>query len=428
VIKKSILRLTVVAIIMVTSCQNKSEQIKDVGTPAIYNVDDRKEYYESSSQPLLQRAADSTLVMIEKSNLTGWSQDQSASTKVRINAPIFGRQYNLCRDERFYDQPSVGKCSSFLVGADLIATAGHCLVTQADCNNNVFVTDYMYKSGKSDLSTVDSSQIYTCKMLTARAVTTKGADFALVRLDRPVPDRTPLTLNTSGQTPLGTEVALIGYPTGLPLKIAANGRVRYSVLSDSFVTDLDAFGGNSGSAVVNKNTGVVEGILVRGSKDFTLKDGCYESHYCEGLNCTGEDVTKASAFAAQLNSTQNIFSNSSANSNSSSNSSSNTNSNTSSILPSLRQAGNFNSLLQTVNARLRNCRISILGDLISSLGKENTGPEGSTTVPLQFEIKSTETGKSEIKTIDVSTKSWSSAIMSLIRPLSRSATTQCLLQ
>ncbi len=47
-----------------------------------------------------------------------------------------------------------------------------------------------------------------------------------------------------------------------------------------FVANLDTYGGNSGSPVVDARTYVVEGILVRGEDDFVQNDGCYVSLVC----------------------------------------------------------------------------------------------------------------------------------------------------
>ena len=60
---------------------------------------------------------------------------------------------------------------------------------------------------------------------------------------------------------------------------------------DTFMTNLDTFGGNSGSPVYNAKTHKVEGILVRGERDYVPnEDGsgmvttvCDE--WCSGEEC-----------------------------------------------------------------------------------------------------------------------------------------------
>jgi len=60
----------------------------------------------------------------------------------------------------------------------------------------------------------------------------------------------------------GTEVYMIGHPSGLPQKVAVNASVRSLEGAAYFYTSLDAFQGNSGSPVFDRNTGEVIGILV----------------------------------------------------------------------------------------------------------------------------------------------------------------------
>ena len=78
----------------------------------------------------------------------------------------------------------------------------------------------------------------------------------------------------------------------MPSKIAGGSFIR-SVEDGYFVANLDTYGGNSGSIVINDATGEAEGILVRGEQDYqrNSEEGCYESVRCEDLGCRGEDVT-----------------------------------------------------------------------------------------------------------------------------------------
>jgi V8-like Glu-specific endopeptidase len=101
----------------------------------------------------------------------------------------------------------------------------------------------------------------------------------------------PLRLRESGKVSVGERLAVIGYPSGLPLKIADDGVVR-RLEKHFFVTNLDTYHGNSGSPVLNAATGVVEGILVRGDEDFVKSSqGCQISKTCSSTGCRGEDVS-----------------------------------------------------------------------------------------------------------------------------------------
>jgi V8-like Glu-specific endopeptidase len=116
-------------------------------------------------------------------------------------------------------------------------------------------------------------------------------DYAVIQLDRKVTDRRPLSFRKSGKVSIGESVVVIGHPSGLPTKIADGAKVR-SHSGKYFVANLDTYGGNSGSAVFNHNTGEVEGILVRGENDYIQSSrGCMVSNKCPVDGCRGEDVT-----------------------------------------------------------------------------------------------------------------------------------------
>ena len=53
-------------------------------------------------------------------------------------------------------------------------------------------------------------------------------------------------------------------------------------------------GGNSGSPVFDRNTGLIEGILVRGEIDYERDDGesCYSLKQVANNKGRGEDVTR----------------------------------------------------------------------------------------------------------------------------------------
>ena len=113
---------------------------------------------------------------------------------------------------------------------------------------------------------------------------------------------------------VGDQLTVIGHPWGLPSKIAEGGKVLFSDQPQYFTTNLDTFQGNSGSAVFNSSSGVVEGILVRGRSDALMTFGeaegvCRTVNVCneDGSTCAvkdedskGEDVSRITVVAAEL--------------------------------------------------------------------------------------------------------------------------------
>lgn len=146
---------------------------------------------------------------------------------------------------------------------------------------------------------IPTDDVYTCKEIIAREYT--GAqDYALVKLDRVVRGHKPLTLARTAAQP-GDEVFVIGHPAGIPTKVTSGASVRKQQ-GKFFVTNLDTYGGNSGSAVFNAATHEVVGILVRGENDFVKESGrsCYVSNVCKEDACRGEDVTNISYISQAL--------------------------------------------------------------------------------------------------------------------------------
>ena len=263
----------------------------------IYGNDDRLDVFEAVN-PLHLELARSTAAMIPNG-------------AVRMNGDIAtiggttleGR--GMCSSERFADQVTAANCSGFLVGPDLLVTAGHCIRSTSDCAGSKWVFDFNISSADANpaVITVNASSVYSCaRIIQQRLDRSTQDDFALIRLDRAVTDRAPLTFRTSGKVETGTELVVIGHPTGLPTKIADGAIVRNNNPQAFFSSNLDTYGGNSGSAVFDTNTGIVEGILVRGETDYTFdsRRGCRVSYLCPNDGCRGEDVTRITNISALM--------------------------------------------------------------------------------------------------------------------------------
>ena len=182
-----------------------------------------------------------------------------------------------------------------LIGTDLVATAGHCINS---CSGRRFVFDYEMNGANSVNSIVDANDVYSCRQIVARE-NSGTRDWAVVQLDRDVVGHQPAEIRRSGTVSTGTQLVLGGFPSGLPLKIAPGATVKPGTSSNYFNSTVDSYGGNSGSPVFNANTGVVEGILVRGNNDYDWTGSCYVSNVCSDSNgCGGsyEESTRTTLF------------------------------------------------------------------------------------------------------------------------------------
>lgn len=258
----------------------------------IYGDDNRSDVYQVADVGL-RGIADSTVAMIPVAKMTATGRGM-----VHLKSTTFGDEFGLCKDEPYYSQPTAAMCSGFLVGPDLIATAGHC-IQASDCDRNTFVFGFKMAGQNMPPQEIPAGEVYRCKEVVARELT-RQQDYALVRLDRPVTGHQILRLQNASVM-IGDGVTVIGHPSGLPTKITDGANVRRQD-QGFFVANLDTYGGNSGSAVFNSRTLEVVGILVRGERDFVYDsmNACTRSNKCPADGCRGEDVTNISYIANAL--------------------------------------------------------------------------------------------------------------------------------
>lgn len=249
----------------------------------IHGEDDRKEIYESSQQQ--QKLAKATAGMANKKSLITIDKNHKM-----LNPSTLKRDWDLCEGQKFAGQKSAVTCSGFLIAPDLLVTAGHCVTNEDDCAEVSWVFDYrINEETKKAKTVVNNSKIYNCKkIISAKLRTSDMMDYSLIQLDRDVTDRKPLKFRTSGKIQKGEGITVIGHPSGLPTKVAGGAKVLINGDKTFFKGNLDTFGGNSGSAVFNDTSNEIEGILVRGEKDYAFN----ETKKCYAVNKLDDQAGK----------------------------------------------------------------------------------------------------------------------------------------
>ena len=259
---------------------------------AIYVPDNRHEVFEETN-PTIQSRTESGVSLFHDSDVTVMADSSSLKTRT------FQEAQNLCSSEPYLTQPVGAFCSGVLVAPDIVATAGHC-VNGATVGRIRFVFGFKMIDAKTPNLTIKNSEIYPGVRVIDRRKLSTGPDWALVKLDRPVTNHPVTPLRRSGKIADGQTVYVIGHPSGLPAKIADNGKIRDNSPAAYFVTNLDTYGGNSGSPVFDSDSHMLEGLLVRGEKDFISVGPCRVSLICPDTGCRGEDITRTAEFAALL--------------------------------------------------------------------------------------------------------------------------------
>lgn len=266
----------------------------------IYGEDDRVETGSSKSEDY-KTWAKSTAAYIPNFRLKKLKNGGWQLRKERIKT--LKDAMSLCPGQRFEKRPAASYCSGFLVGPNILITAGHCVTggrMGESCRSFKWVFNYKIKKGEDPFSMKFSKdEVYRCKeVYEAKFDRQMKEDWAIVVLDRPVKGRKPLKRRRSQKKMVkaNTPLAIIGHPWGIPSIVADSAKVLpvNTEKKNYFSANLDSFQGNSGAAVFNAKSGMVEGFLVRGKIDATY--AYHPQHgYCGTINRCDDSGEKCQA-------------------------------------------------------------------------------------------------------------------------------------
>lgn len=257
---------------------------------AIYGADERTFINASTEKPFKKLSESVALIAHNDVFEKNW-----LNTRILGNVLSDKTQVYLCADEKFSANHSLRSCTGFLIGPDLVASAGHCFMSADDCANKKIVFEVTEKDETENGYKIPNRRIYECQEIVKSALDDEN-DFAVIRLKSKVSGRKPLRLKSSKAAPLakGEKVFMIGHPLGLPQVLSKNANVIETENDHFFKATLDSFEGNSGSPVFNARTFEVEGILVRGEEDFVenSEGQCRRYKTYEEESGKGESITK----------------------------------------------------------------------------------------------------------------------------------------
>ncbi|MCG8408971.1 MAG: serine protease [Phycisphaerales bacterium] len=293
---------------------NNDRAIAD-STETACHADGRMDFGEIQGNPFLERIAPAVALHVRSDTLIP-KGDGTFRFKVTpwvdsdFDTPCPSGNMALCENVRFFGQPvpepRKGN-TAFLVGEDLVMLARHTFGGSggnpaALCESGrAFIFDYFNANpvtvpGEPGLYLIiPEKNVYFCSEFVARGDgVTAEHDWAIVRLDRPVPqNRIPFRIRRSGEPAVDDPIAIAGFPDRLPLKFEPTSiSSTSSTLLRSFAFVRD---GSSGSPQVNEDTGRVEGIIRSGATFL----GCDSPNDCLSQpECTRQAVATAAINAA----------------------------------------------------------------------------------------------------------------------------------
>lgn len=240
--------------------------------------------------PIRSIMADSTVALVHRRKL----EDHGDGT-FTLNATTVRTEYNVCPDETHVDPDaaSASVCSGVLVRKDRVLTARHCLKEFAGKVENIRIVRG-YRNMQGERLPFKEHQVFSVRMVPADI----HPEAMLLKLDKEVTDVSSLPVPAPVPPAESSLVFAAGHPLGMPLTFSARGYVK-GYPSQTIPTDLDVFGGNSGSPVFN-SLGNLVGIVLEGANDFEYGQCNHVKQCLERDKCRMEEVLSIDVVARAL--------------------------------------------------------------------------------------------------------------------------------
>lgn len=229
----------------------------------IYGEDDRYNYFDKSIPEKIKDNLEKVACLIEKDRIVKSSQGVFELK----SKGIYSDKVVLCGDVRFGTEPVVPFGSGFAISNDFFVTALHC-INKNNIKNVLIVYGYKMIDEKNCNLKIIETDIYEPSGI---EYADSNNDITVIKVKNAFKKERIVCCNKTGTVLKDEDFFVIGYPDGLPLKVATKASVIKRVSSNIHLFNSDTSKGNSGSPVFNLQSGEVEGIILGGeSQDHVL--------------------------------------------------------------------------------------------------------------------------------------------------------------
>ena len=264
----------------------------------IYGIDDRQDIYQ------VQRPGEGPRRLAWPPSCKAVDLRRKRATAPTLRTTSYRQEFDLCwRRAASRRSASAASAAGFLVARNVIATAGHCVEEPADLATMRFVFGFrMIDAANAPGRRSPPATSTPASAIVGRELTGQGRRLG-ARAARPAGGRPPAAGRAHARQDRQPASGVRDRAPQRPARQVSRrrrpgARQHAGLVLRRQPRHLRRQLGLAG--VQQRSTYQVEGILVRGENDFVSDGGCQVSLVCPDPGCRGEDVTRASVWAAKV--------------------------------------------------------------------------------------------------------------------------------
>ncbi|MCG8408993.1 MAG: hypothetical protein MI923_27625 [Phycisphaerales bacterium] len=284
----------------------------ELSAQQLSGVDGRKDWYEVMNDPDLAHYQQATALLVRKGEDISeetFNGFHRLYTHDWVAQPDFGCP-TLCPDMPYYGQQVAGRTTAILVAPDRMLVGIHSDPGSGFCNNFWYVFDYLQRAPDDPPVLPDDTypgyvevpedNVVKCESIVDMNV---QGEWLVVELEEAVAGRIPLVMNRKYVPDVGTPLQNLAHAFHLPLKFEeafVTAVIPRSTIQEFRLTTIPVHigPGSTGSPVVNRLTGFLEGRIIGGVPGWIVYGDDMCCTHCES-SCFIKGTAKLAVAAAE---------------------------------------------------------------------------------------------------------------------------------